>query len=402
MNTHTKNIALVISGLLTGLLMATGLSVFADGDPTTDNVQRALPYQGVLELDGQPIHAVGPQALWMEFALYDGLESPDPVYIQQIQVEVYAGRFTVSIGPFDDGGTPIEEVITAADDLMLGMTLLNDRDDEADDVAMANRQRIHASPYALWTTSATNLTVANNLNVGGDIDLGGGELLNTTEIEMLNGAINGVNIINAQGGETRVGGSLAISGADMRLGLSDGQSIGSRTTQRALQHSSSDTLVVNPNTDFEGGTRVDGNLTVTGSLNGQTVVPNYHITHTQQGYTTELDMERINTLCGDADGCSVRLGMRRWNSNNDTAAASRVYIMYYNASDRRWRLSNDAFGGIGDGVRQHAINIWSTCYLTDGLYTNYADRGDNGVGFKLLLWNGYRGANRSCELTFVD
>ncbi|MEL6180798.1 MAG: hypothetical protein AAFS10_17685, partial [Myxococcota bacterium] len=126
-----------------GAILATTFTVFADGDPTTDSVPRAIPYEGVLELNGQPIHAVGEDAIWVEFALYDGTESDTPVYIQRIALDVYAGRFAAAIGPVDDTGTPIEEVIRAADGLMLGMTLLgDDLDDPSDDVVMTNRQRI--------------------------------------------------------------------------------------------------------------------------------------------------------------------------------------------------------------------------------------------------------------------
>ena len=133
----------------------------ADGDARTDDVPRLLPYQGTFEVDGQPLDARGADALHILFALYDGPEAEQPTYRQAIAVEVFSGRFNATIGPVgvgpDGAEVPIGDVITAADDLYLGMTLLGDPDDPEDDVALANRQRIYATPYAMWTTAATDL-----------------------------------------------------------------------------------------------------------------------------------------------------------------------------------------------------------------------------------------------------
>lgn len=145
----------------------------ADGDPTTDNVPRILPYQGILELDGQPVNATGDNALHLGFQLFNGPDAEQPVYRQDLRVEVYAGRFTATIGPVGVDGAgaevPISQIIANADDLYLGMILLGDPADPADDIALNNRQRIHASPYAMWTTAATNLDVARDLRVGRDL-----------------------------------------------------------------------------------------------------------------------------------------------------------------------------------------------------------------------------------------
>ena len=149
----------------------------ADGDPTTDDVPRMLPYQGVLELDGEPVEAAGEAALHMGFALYDGPDAEQPVYSQPLVVEVFTGRFTATIGPVgigpDGAERPIEAVIAAADDLYLGMTLLGDPDDPEDDIPLANRQRIYATPYAMWSTTATDISVAGQARVGGDLDVAG-------------------------------------------------------------------------------------------------------------------------------------------------------------------------------------------------------------------------------------
>ena len=182
-----KNLFKPAPVLLTGLVLGTLLTLvatgFADGDPTTDAVPRTLPYQGTVELNGQPVHATGGEALAMRFLIYDSADAAEPVYAQDIDVEIFAGRFTATIGPsgLDPNGAsvPIADVISAADDLHLGVALLNELDNPDDDVLLSNRQRLHASPYAMWTTSATSFAVANTLSVGDSLRVGGSAHIGT-------------------------------------------------------------------------------------------------------------------------------------------------------------------------------------------------------------------------------
>ncbi|MEO1267483.1 MAG: hypothetical protein AAFX99_05250 [Myxococcota bacterium] len=164
----SSHVLVLAAGLVLGTIATVSISAIADGDPTTDQVPRMFPYQGYMELDGVPLNT---EALDMTFALYDGAEAVEPVYRQDLTVEVYAGRFTASIGPVGRGPNNedvfIEQVIANADDLHLGITLLGSPEDPEDDIELSNRQRLHASPYAIWTTSATNLNVANNITIDG-------------------------------------------------------------------------------------------------------------------------------------------------------------------------------------------------------------------------------------------
>ena len=197
----------------------------ADGDPTTDNVPRMLPYQGMLELDGQPVNAVGANAINVMFALYDGPGAEQPTYRQQLSIEVYSGRFTATIGPIgigpDDQPKPIAQVISAADDLYLGMTLLGDLNDPADDIALSNRQRILATPFAMWTTSATDLNVARALVVGGNATVQG-DLTVGGAVNLPAGAINTADLADAAvtPGKVAIGGGLRARGGDT-LGVDD-------------------------------------------------------------------------------------------------------------------------------------------------------------------------------------
>ena len=137
-----------------------------------------------------------------------------------------------------------------------------------------------------------------------------------------------------------------------------------------------------------------------------TVSTRYHITATAANYagkTKPIDHDKLIELCGDFDGCEVRIGMTKWDLNTRTETASRGSLLfYYSPSDGHWRTSHaDAWGVDGDGNRKHVINIWSACYFTDGEYESYHQEGDV-EGFGLLVWNQYSGSERTCELTLID
>ena len=260
------------AGLLMGIILSASFGVMADGDPTTDDVPRTLPYQGVLELNGEPVNAEGLNALHILFELYDGQDAEAPAYSQPIIVEVYSGRFTATIGPLglnaDNEEVIVSEVITAADDLYLGMTLLGDPDNPEDDIALSNRQRIHASPYAMWTTSATNFNVARDAVVGRNLEVG-------------------ANLI--AGGDVAVGGAIVPRVGDKGLDWPDNAFGGSRDDAwiRYYQDGEGeDTALqigvdndVNDNLEFYqngavrmningGNVNITNNLDVGGSING--------------------------------------------------------------------------------------------------------------------------------------
>ena len=136
--------------------------------------------------------------------------------------------------------------------------------------------------------------------------------------------------------------------------------------------------------------------------------PRYHLSLTGPAYggkTRSIPQDVLEDLCGDQDGCEFRLAMTRWDNDQETESASRSGLFYYSKNDGRWRASfegTDAAGVDGDGATQHVKYIWSTCYFTDGNYSNFADEGDKQKGMQLLVWNGYTHRNRTCELTLID
>jgi hypothetical protein len=141
----------------------------------------------------------------------------------------------------------------------------------------------------------------------------------------------------------------------------------------------------------------------------------YHMTVTAMGSagtSRPIPLDVLDALCGDPDGCAFRLGMTRWSSIDDRrAAANDGGRLYYSPSDGAWRSDrNDGNFTSGDGVIDHVRNAastatsddWDTCYFTDGNYIDYVSLGDLDRGLSLLLWNGYTGPNRTCELTLID
>lgn len=125
----------------------------------------------------------------------------------------------------------------------------------------------------------------------------------------------------------------------------------------------------------------------------------YTISKNQRGNSVPIKQEHIVTLCGDMDGCSVRIGMHNW---DDTGrVASRGFLLYYNPRSKVWRASRDDYDTAGtdsNNVTEHVNNSWS-CYMTDGVYANWQDKSDTSEGFSLLSWNQY---NADCWLTIID
>jgi len=158
----TALLAMATAAFTTVLITAIG--VHADGDPTTDAVPRLIPYQGVLERDGQAISG----NVDMVFTLYDGESGPE-VWSETQTVSVYQGRFSVLLGGVSpQSSASLVTAVGNADDLHLGVSV----DDGSGAVVLTNRKRFYPAAYALWTTAATDLSVAGSLTVNGSSTLG--------------------------------------------------------------------------------------------------------------------------------------------------------------------------------------------------------------------------------------
>jgi len=121
------------------------------------------------------------------------------------------------------------------------------------------------------------------------------------------------------------------------------------------------------------------------------------------GSTIPIPVADITRLCGDMDGCKLRLGMLDWDATALGRVASREYLFYYNPQTRTWRSSigtgGDPYGQDANGATEHVANAWS-CYVTDGEYVNSA-QSDTKAGFGLLSWTSPYN-NVDCWLTIID
>ncbi|WP_051311478.1 LamG domain-containing protein [Zooshikella ganghwensis] len=130
----------------------------------------------------------------------------------------------------------------------------------------------------------------------------------------------------------------------------------------------------------------------------------YFVSREQRGTSLVIPEQDIIDLCGDEDGCQVRLGMEGFlgsTGEHSKRVASRFTLFYYDAETKQWRASiNDDNGNNSNKVTQHIMKIWS-CAFTDGKYQNWKDLSDTDTSFGLLSWNDH-GYNANCRLTIID
>lgn len=118
----------------------------------------------------------------------------------------------------------------------------------------------------------------------------------------------------------------------------------------------------------------------------------------QRGTSVPIPMETIETLCGDIDGCTLRMGMYNWDGQGFTASSSNLF--YYNMHNGAWRAEEgDSFGVDFNINTEHVMQAWG-CYFTDGTYDDWVNLHDYSKGFSLLAWNQY--SAEECRLTIVD
>lgn len=116
-----------------------------------------------------------------------------------------------------------------------------------------------------------------------------------------------------------------------------------------------------------------------------------------RGSTVNIPELIVSDLCGDWEGCTLRMGMYNWDGSGRTA--SRDSLFYYNKFTKTWRASEaDREGTNNNGVTEHVMEAWA-CYLTDGEYIDWFNRGDFDLNFGLLSWNQYVA---TCDLTIID
>ena len=139
------------------MLVGTQPGHAGDNNPRTDSVPRALPYEGVLAVDGVPLNGTLP----VTFRLWG---APEPVadevalYEETLDVPFVNGRFSVLLGQAQQG---LANAIFDADALYVGITVGG--------TTLRGRQRIVPVPYALWAAKAADFAVAGELSIDGSV-----------------------------------------------------------------------------------------------------------------------------------------------------------------------------------------------------------------------------------------
>ena len=133
----------------------------------------------------------------------------------------------------------------------------------------------------------------------------------------------------------------------------------------------------------------------------------YVATHGTVGTTTPVKITDIVSLCGDKDGCTIRMGMANFDGTG--RVASRDFLFFYNPANQAWRasaivgiapgyqLNNDPSGQDDNGTVEHVNQSWS-CYFTDGEYSNQKGS-DIQAGFGLLPWTQI---TADCWMTIIE
>jgi hypothetical protein len=135
--------------VLLACVVVAGLAVAAPGAA----VRRVIQYDGYLEQGGVAVS----RTVQAAFTLYDGPEGAETQSVRYpaigtLVLGVTAGRFSLPLGE----GAPLPNwVFDLADNVYMSMVI--------DGVALAGRQRIVASPFAVRASEATTFTVKQRL-----------------------------------------------------------------------------------------------------------------------------------------------------------------------------------------------------------------------------------------------
>ena len=157
-----------------------------DNNPRTESVPRALPYEGVLAVDGVPLNG----ELQVTFRLWGASEpvaGEVALYEETQDVPFVNGRFSVLLGQAQQG---LANAIFDADALYVGITVGG--------TTLRGRQRIVPVPYALWAAKAADFTVEGNLSVAGEVSVAGPLVANggvtATSLTLSDGKVSGNNV----------------------------------------------------------------------------------------------------------------------------------------------------------------------------------------------------------------
>lgn len=151
-----------------------------------------------------------------------------------------------------------------------------------------------------------------------------------------------------------------------------------------------DNLVLGNGTIDATGLRVPAVLTGTKDQGANRLQPYTYeierilVTDVAPQQSRGVDGTRLARLCGDIDGCRIRLQGREPNTSFGNNHAPTLDARLFVSANGRWRTSTDVAGTDGDGVVQDIV-ISTSCKLSDAESGTYDNRQDTGPGWR--LWN---------------
>jgi len=273
-----------------------------------------------------------------------------------------------------------------------------------------------------WSESKLGTSTDRNVTIAGKLSSAAITVSDTAQATSVTGPAYTSDTAYAFG----VASSEAGSTETLRM---DGNEISSSATLY-IQHGTATTLPTTQRTSFGGPVTVEGSLTVNGDVLGS----RYVITAAHNGANAardtasnsiRLDQTRLEALCGDGDGCSIRLAMGNFAYteaspiNLRDASVGPFHFEYavppgatattaraFRAAEASNNGNADlAFGGAGvdgDSTVNHVLRAW-TCYFTDGLFSiGAAQSFDTAPSMFLLNWNANVAYRPTCMLIIDD
>jgi hypothetical protein len=360
---NTLFTAWVLSGNASGVAGASSLNPNAIG-PAATTIPTAFSYQGTLrDANGNLVNGT----VNLSLRLYGVVTGGNPLYTEDFaNVNVRSGLFTVIVG--DAQALPASVFNTFP--LYLGLKVNNDAE-------MLPRQRMHPVPYAMQSSSAQNAVTADNLAPGGGVrgsvtfGTGGAKQINFPDGGKITDSANGMTLSGGGANKTVTVEGGWSAGAILDTGDSNGG-----PNQRSTYPVSVNRYVVEAP---DNGTSPD---------------------------TVPVDPKILNDYCHDEDGCWVSLYMRDWDRKDILAGVTARHLSLGPVVNgkQNWDLRDPnaavSFGTDNDGAISHLINIFSSCFFTDGEYLNGQEQGDS-TGFGLLNWYRTDGFYNSPDMTCV-
>jgi len=360
---------------------ATELGAAASAPQAALTIPHTFSYQGTLrDANGDLMNGT----VTLTIKLYATVTGGSALHSESFtNVTVRTGLFSVVVGD----AAAIAPTVFDNYPLYLGLSVNSDSE-------VLPRQRLHPVPYAMQANRAQSAVTANNLPAGGGvpnlITLGAA---GASEIGF---APNGGKITNNASGLTLSGGTSNV------VTIAGDLTVNGHWNAGAIHDIG----------DSNGG----ANQRATYPVN----ISRYVVEAPDNGSapdTIPVDNALITQFCQDEDGCQVSLYMRNWDSAHEGGllAGAGPFRMSLTPTDnngkRQWAIyepmgATPTLGADKDGTVGHLMNVYNSCFFTDGEYTN-AQSSDGALGFGLINWFGafsgaYDSVNMTCVLIIED